>query len=307
MGSDYPVGAPRLETGESSVPDAARLWYNRPTEEPFYPAPDKSIVLKAQNMAMTRRRKVMILALALYWPTLFVLAHIPIPQVVREADMSDKGLHFLMYAILTFLLWSVIRPRVKVDWRRASGWLVLLAVLAYAVCDEGLQHFVAGRSADPKDLVADMSGAIATLAVFSVCSFWPAGAIISAMAIYMLPVLARKDLMSLLPVMTSVFYVGGYAFFTLLWMRCCYPLMRVRNNSYGRFLVSVSGPLALLLVTKISAAVKQRPFETWDMVAATVGILGGVLAAHVSGWPCPEQFREATAAPADAQLPRNGL
>lgn len=258
-------------------------------------------------MAMTRRRKVMTLALALYWPTLFVLAHIPIPQVVQRADLSDKSVHFLMYAILTFLLWSVIQPNAKVDWRRAIAWLVLLSIFVYALCDEGLQHFVRGRSADPKDLVADMLGTITTLAVLSVFSLWSAAAIVSAIAIYMLPILARKNLMHLLPVMTSVFYVGGYACFTLLWTRCSRPLMRRWNKGGQRFVVSISGPLALLMVTKISTMVKQRPFETWDIVAAVVGILGGVLAAHVSGWFYPEPPGAASPVPVDAASPGNGV
>lgn len=249
----------------------------------------------------------MTLALALYWPTLFVLAHIPIPQVVQEADLSDKGVHFLMYAILTFLLWSVTEPNTKVNWRRATGWLVLLAILIYALCDEGLQHFVRGRSADPKDLIADMSGAVTTLALLSVFSLWSAGAVVCAVAIYMLPVLARKDLMNLLPVMTSMFYVGGYACFTLLWTRCSHSLMRRWDKGGQRLIVSLSGPLALLTVTKISTMVKQRPFEAWDIVAAIVGILGGILAAHVSGWLYPEPSGAASPVSAAASSPGNGV
>ena len=55
-------------------------------------------------MALSLRRKLTVIVLALYWPSLFILAHIPIPKVVREADVSDKSLHFLAYLLLTFLL-----------------------------------------------------------------------------------------------------------------------------------------------------------------------------------------------------------
>ncbi len=236
-------------------------------------------------MAMTQRRKWMILALALYWPALFVLAHIPIPRVVREANMSDKGLHFLVYAILTFLLWSAVGGDSKVNWRRLGSWLVLAAVILYSLCDEGLQHFVSGRSADARDLVADLAGAAVALGVLSVFPFWPAGAIITAMTVYMLPVLARRNLMNLLPIMTTLFYVGGYATFTLLWMRCLRWPKGVRKAGGAWLVATVSGPLALLAVTRISAKAAGRPFDRWDMAAAAMGIFVGVLVAWGVGWP----------------------
>jgi VanZ family protein len=244
------------------------------------------LFFKAQGMLMTRR-KAIILVLALYWPALFIAAHIPIPQVVRRADMSDKRLHFLMYAILTFLFWSVIRPHSKVDWRRATAWLTLLAIVVYGICDEVLQHFV-GRTTDVRDLAADTSGAVAAMLILSVCSFWPAGAIITAMGLYALPGLARKDLMDLLPVIMSLLYVGGYSLFTLLWMRCLHPLTCGIRSGYVRFLASVSGPLLILAVTKASTTVAGRPFGRWDMVAGTVGIGAGILIAWVLGWPWSE-------------------
>jgi VanZ family protein len=244
-------------------------------------------------MAMAQRRKWMILALALYWPALFVLAHIPIPQVVREANMSDKGLHFLVYAILTFLLWSAVGPDSKVKWRRPGGWLILAAVLLYSLCDEGLQHFVSGRSADAKDLVADLAGAAVALGILTVFSFWPAGAIVTAITVYMLPVLARRNLMNLLPVMTTVFYVGGYATFTLLWTRCLRWPKGARRVGWAWLAASVSGPLALLAVTRISAKAAGRPFDRWDMLAAAMGILAGVLVAWTVGWLAGRKTRRA--------------
>jgi len=68
-------------------------------------------------MAKSWQQKIIIILLAFYWPILFILAHIPIPQYVRKAGVSDKSLHFLAYLILTFLLWFAIRPDEKVKWR----------------------------------------------------------------------------------------------------------------------------------------------------------------------------------------------
>ncbi|MDI6448923.1 VanZ family protein [Anaerobaca lacustris] len=250
-------------------------------------------------MATARRRKVIILLLALYWPVLFVLTHIPVPPVVRQANMSDKGLHFLVYAILTFLLWSVVRPYSKVNWRRATGWLVLAGVIAYGLCDEGLQYFVPGRSADARDLVANATGAIFALTVLTLFSFWPAATIITALTVSMLPVLARRNLMSLLPVLMTAFYVGGYALFTFLWLRHLHPWTRVKKAGRVELLLSVSVPSALLFLTKLSTWVAGRPFQRWDMVAATAGILTGVLVAWRIGWPSRRETAEDSLAPAE--------
>ena len=101
-------------------------------------------------MALSCRQKLGMLSLAIYWPTLFIVSHIPIPTVVRKAGVSDKGLHFLAYLILVFLLWFVLNPHRKVRWPRAGVWWVFLALVAYGVVDELLQGYL-GRSCDIGD------------------------------------------------------------------------------------------------------------------------------------------------------------
>jgi VanZ family protein len=227
-------------------------------------------------MAMIRQQKMTILALALYWPTLFVLAHIPVPEVVQRAGMSDKSLHVLMYLILTFLLWSAVKPQSKPDWRRAAAWLTLAVVLAYAFCDEYLQRFVPGRSMDTHDLVADAAGAAVALALLSVFSFWPGILIVTGATIYTLAVFTRANLTQLLPVTTTVFHLGTYGLFTLLWiayLRTSYDLRRWDHRWTG---ISSSVPLGLLLATKVSALISGKAFEGWDVVAAAAGIFGAV-------------------------------
>jgi len=48
--------------------------------------------------------------LLIYWPGLFVLTHIPIPQLARQSGMSDKMMHALAYLALVFLWWFSISP-----------------------------------------------------------------------------------------------------------------------------------------------------------------------------------------------------
>jgi len=142
-------------------------------------------------MAFLRRQKAVIAVLVLYWPTLFVLAHIPIPPVVRRAHMNDKSLHLLAYMILTFLLWSAIKPGERVRWRRIAVWCLLTVVAVYGVCDEWLQRVLGSRSMDPSDLIADLIGAVAALGILTVLSFWPTCVVVTGTTIYTLAVFTQ--------------------------------------------------------------------------------------------------------------------
>jgi VanZ family protein len=234
-------------------------------------------------MAMTRQQKVTILALALYWPTLFVLAHIPIPDVVREAGISDKSLHFLTYMILTFLLFAAVQPRSKLTWRRTAPWLTLVVVLSYAICDEYLQRFVAGRSMDARDVVADAAGALVALALLSVFSFWPTLLIVTGTSIYTLAVFTRANVTQLLPVTITVFHLATHSLFTLVWIACLRASFGLKKPNHRWVIASFSAPLGLLLATKASALVLGRALEGWDVVAAAAGIVCTVAACFALG------------------------
>jgi VanZ family protein len=227
-------------------------------------------------MTLTRRKKLTLALLLLYWPTAFVLSHVPMPQVVRDAQMSDKSLHFLAYVMLTFLLWTVIRPYAKVNWRKAAPWCVLAIVMVYGVCDEYLQHFVAGRSADARDLVADFVGAVMALGVLTFLSFWPAFLLVAGTVIYTLAVFTRANITKVFPVTGSVFYTAAYAVFTLIWAGCLSRWPPVRAAQRRWFLASVSLPMGLIAVTKVSAVLSGKAFEGWDMIAAAGGVVASV-------------------------------
>ncbi len=225
-------------------------------------------------MAMVRRQRTLILALALYWPAIFVLTHIPIPEVVREAHVSDKSLHFLTYMILAFLFWSALKPADRADWRRPTAWLVLLVVMVYAVCDESLQYFVAGRSPDPEDLLANAVGALAGLAALAAFSFWPASLVVTGASIYTLAIFTRANLTHLLPVTDAALHLITYGLFTLLWIGYMADSSPWKKPDRGWFVRSLIAPGGLLLVTKVSAVVSGKELEAWEIMAATAGILG---------------------------------
>jgi len=234
-------------------------------------------------MTLIRRQKAVIAALVLYWPTLFVLAHIPVPQVVRAAHMSDKSLHLLAYMILTFLLWSAVRPLEKVRWRNAAVWWIVAVVLVYGVCDECLQNFVASRTMDPMDYLADVAGTMTALAVLAVTSFWPASVLIVGATIYTLAVVTRSNLTALLPVTMTLFHLTTHAVFTLLWMGCLRQWLNPKRNTGLWLIASISLPLLLVLVTRVSTAISGKVLETSDTISAIAGILAAVLIVSAGG------------------------
>ena len=87
---------------------------------------------------------------------ILIVSSVPIPQVTAPAG-TDKGVHALLYLVLGFL---AIRALLS---QRAPVWqllVLLLAVLAFGALDEVHQRFIPGRTADPKDWVADAAGSI---------------------------------------------------------------------------------------------------------------------------------------------------
>lgn len=226
-------------------------------------------------MALSIRRKIVVGVLALYWPTLFILAHIPIPRVVREADVSDKSLHFLSYLVLTFLFWFAVRGNRKVSWRKAAVWWILLVVVWYGVVDELLQKFVAGRSCDVRDFVADVGGTVAGLVLFSFFSFWPAALVVAGIFIFAITNVARADVAELLPVASVLFYLLAYAGFTLLWLRTLeyfWPGWFSRRMTMQWVMLALACPAALLLAVKLTSVVFERTFIAWDMLISAAGI-----------------------------------
>lgn len=103
-------------------------------------------------------------ALPVYWAALFTATHIPkVPFADRAPQRTDKVVHFVVFAMLAFLLWrfhQVRRGRVG----ELFVWVATVVIATYAAADEILQEFV-GRSLEFYDWLADVSGAVMVLAV----------------------------------------------------------------------------------------------------------------------------------------------
>ncbi len=229
----------------------------------------------------SQRQKLTIGALAFYWPALFILTHIPVPQLVRRAHVSDKSLHFIAYLILVFLFWSAFNPNRKVNWRRASVWWVLLVVAGYGIVDELLQGCIAGRSCDAKDFLANLVGSLTGLIVLSFFTFWSGLLVTVGITIFALTNVARVNLSDLVPVTNAVFNFFAYGFFTVVWLRYIYLFLPSKAPS-GKWLASaLTLPMVFLLAVRIFSAILGKVFVLQDVVLSVAGVATAVFLAYL--------------------------
>ena len=229
-------------------------------------------------MKITKRMKTVWAVLAIYWPVLFVLTHVPILDVARKSGMSDKLMHVLAYMGLMMLVWWAVSPYERVDWRRWKVWLILAVVVWYGAADEWLQGYV-GRSADMEDFVADLIGTLAGLVLLWALPFWPAVLVVTAVFIFCVSDLSRLDLLARYAVLNTGFQFGGYAVFTLAWIHSRGRFREAQGRAWSWLVQAVSLPLALLGFVKLAAWGLGKPILWPDCAAATAGM---VLAAGAS-------------------------
>lgn len=93
---------------------------------------------------------------------IFVQSAFPSPDALPSFAFSDKLLHVVVYGLMAVLFCRALNSHAS--WRRR--WLRIFimgvaAVTLYGLSDEWHQSFVAGRSAEAADLLADFAGSIA--------------------------------------------------------------------------------------------------------------------------------------------------
>ncbi|MBN2456508.1 MAG: VanZ family protein [Sedimentisphaerales bacterium] len=231
-------------------------------------------------MILTRRQKLTIITLLVYWPGVFILAHIPIPRVVYHAQVSDKTLHILAYLVLVFLLWFSISPDKKANWRKAAVWWILFAVVWYGVIDEVLQGYV-GRSCDVTDFLANLAGTLLGLILFSFLSFWPALLAVTGIVIFGLTNLARANMAELLPVTNTLFHLFGYGFFTMLWIQNMRLFLPMKASKWRWIITASALPLGFLLIAKSFSIIFGRYFGIKNVIVGAAGITAVVIAFYI--------------------------
>jgi len=105
------------------------------------------------------------LCLIAYWLALFTGTHLPrvrLPHMTGAND--DKILHVLAFAGLSFLLAWAIPTKITDRFRNVR--LAALAAIFYGALDE-LTQIPVGRTADWKDLIADIIGAVVGIIAYS--------------------------------------------------------------------------------------------------------------------------------------------
>ena len=232
-------------------------------------------------MRLLRRHKSVLLALGIYWPFLFWLTHIRVPQVARQSGMGDKTMHLMAYFVLTFLIWFAVSPYKKVRWNNAKPWFVAIAVLLYGLMDEYLQSKV-GRSGDVQDFIANCFGVLLALGVLSIFEFWTALLTVSATFIFVLSDMSRLMTLPQYAPYATAFHFTAYMAFTLIWIQWLERFGRFTPGKAGWLAVSLAVPAGLLLAVKVAAPVWDRPFNGFDVGIAVFGICLAVLISYLT-------------------------
>jgi VanZ family protein len=232
-------------------------------------------------MTVSCRKKLTLTLLLTYWPTLFILAHIPIPQLVREVGVSDKNLHFTAYLILVFLLWFAINPDRKVSWRKITGWWVFAVAVCYGIFDELMQGIVTGRSCDAMDFLADVIGMLTGLTLFAFFTFWPAFLVVTGITIFALTNLTRVNLADFLPVTYLAFNLFAYGFFAMLWIQNMNLFLPFKAPKLKWLIAASALPICFLAAVKLFSVAVGRDFRWQDVITATAGIVAVVITIYL--------------------------
>lgn len=98
----------------------------------------------------------------LYMALIWTLSSLSLSDVsVSRFPFGDKGVHFVEYGVLAFLLAHAAFRTWPRHHPLRTGSLAVLVASLWGFVDEVHQGFVPGRSSEVLDLVADAAGAVA--------------------------------------------------------------------------------------------------------------------------------------------------
>jgi hypothetical protein len=217
-----------------------------------------------------RVRHFFIAALVLYWPLIFLMAHMPnVPAWILRTQMSDKALHYLGYLMLVYLWWFSIFPSQRPSFFSRSLWFTIAMMLVYAASDEWLQRFT-HRTPDILDLAADMAGVATGLLIFGVAGLRLSSLGITTACIVVLTSLCKADPLGFVPFLDILFYVFAYGLVTLLWANYLWKDLKLSRGGFT--VLSLLLPAILLMVTSLIASMRGKHFEISRLIASVAGI-----------------------------------
>lgn len=232
-------------------------------------------------MNLRRRHKYSLIALAAYWPLVFTLTHIPVPDIARKSGMSDKTMHVMAFFALTFLVWCAVSPYRRIEWHRAKTWWVFGALAAYGAMDEYLQSFV-GRGACVDDFIANLFGITLAMGVLSIFHFWSALLISAAASIFVIS--NMSNLTALYPQfhLNTAYHFSAYAALSLIWIQHIDRHLHLSRRRAAWLLVAAALPLAMLGLVAVAAPFFDKTVWWMDIATAVFGIAAAVLISRLT-------------------------
>jgi len=231
-------------------------------------------------MTMLRRHKYVLTVLLIYWPAIFILTHMPVPDMARKTGMSDKTMHLLAYLLLVFLWWFAISPYKKADWRKAKPWLTLALMVLYGAFDEWLQLFIQGRTAAVADFIADLAGTVLGLLILSIFTFWHGLLIVTAIFIFAATNLS--DIVLLYPHLhlNISFHFFAYAVFTLMWIQYMHRYIPTKDTTPKWLITALAAPLSLLMFVKLCSIPFAKQIRLIDSLTAFTAIAAAIIVSY---------------------------
>lgn len=224
-------------------------------------------------MAISKRHIYSIIVLVIYWPALFILTHIPIPDMVRQAGVSDKFLHFIAYMIFTFVVWSTLSPFEKINWKKWQVWVTAVISLIYGAADEISQQYF-DRGTDITDFYADLAGITTVLIIMSFLRFWPGLLTIAAIVMFILPNFSSGNMLLKSPLLNTLFHFGGFAFFTMVWIHTIDRYLPLKDANIKWLIISFAVPALFLAIVKLATQyMAHKPVWLIDYITALIGIV----------------------------------
>ncbi len=231
-------------------------------------------------MNQSKTRKISPIILLLYWPLIFILTHIPLRQeLLVQLQASDKTLHFLVYFILSFLLYFAAKSDAKLSLKSRKVWLLFSALLVYAAADEWLQGLV-GRSCNFPDFVANLTGIAAAFVLLSFFSFQPAMLIFTAVSIIVITKAAQMRFTGRFSFIKPAVYFLAYAFFTVIWCRFILSIKSLKTSRLKQLLAAFALPVTVLLAAVIFSFFLANSFQLPEIICSLAAIFTAVIVSY---------------------------
>jgi len=235
-------------------------------------------------MKLKRRHKYVLIALAVYWPLIFTLTHIPVPDIARQSGMRSTHMHTMAYFVLTLLIWWAVSPYQRVRWNTRKVWAVMAIVAVYGALDEYLQGFV-GRTPAVRDFIANLIGMGGAMVLLSVFRFWSALLAASLISVFAISNLSNLPLLYPEYHLNTLFHFSAYAALSLIWVQYIQrhlPDVFRRGGAVWLPVAAVSVPLLMLAGVLATRPLFDKPIWWTDAATAVFGITTAVLISRLT-------------------------